>query len=191
MRKGAQLTIAAVLGYIGYRYVTTAGDEGASLVDDLSSSASTILNVMTTTSLPGPAISPETGRDYAPTILSTARSNGVPPVLLWALLKQESSFREHATGPTTRYGIPRGMGQFLPDTASEWGVDVNDGESTISGVARYLAWLYRQVGTWRRAVCAYNWGVGNVKRMGIDNLPAETANYVRVVYDAYASQLPA
>ena len=187
MSRGAQLAVAAVLGYVGYRYVTTAGDEGASLLADLSSTAQTWGNIMTTNSLPGPAVSPETGRDYSGVILSAARSNGVPPVLLWALIRQESRFRESARSSVGA----RGLAQFMPATAAEWGVDVTDGESSINGAARYLSWLYRQVGTWRRAVCAYNWGVGNVKRKGVDNLPAETANYVRVVYDNYAAQLPA
>ena len=187
MRKGAALTVAAVLGYVGYRYVITAGDEGVSLVDDLSSTAQTWGNIMTTNSLPGPAVSPETGRDYSGAILSSARANGVPPVLLWSLIRQESRFRESARSPVGA----RGLSQFMSATAAEWGVDVTDGDSSINGAARYLAWLYRQVGTWRRAVCAYNWGVGNVKRKGVTTLPAETANYVRVVYDAYASQLPA
>ena len=181
------LAITAVLGYVGYRYVVTAGDADASLVDDITSSLSTALNIVTTFSLPGPAISPETRRDYSDMIVSAARSNGVPPVLLWSLIRQESRFRESARSSVGA----RGLAQFMPATAAEWGVDVTDPQSSITGAARYLAWLYRQCGTWRKAVCAYNWGVGNVKRKGISDLPAETANYVRVVYDNYNSLLPA
>lgn len=182
-----RFAVAAGFGYLAWRLWNTAADEDFNLFTDIDSTIGTLGNIMTTFDLPGPARDPKTGEDYTPLILKHARLNGVPPVLLWALIKQESGFNKAARSSVGAAGLT----QFMPATAREWGVDVNDPESSISGGARYIAWLYRRHGTWRLAVAAYNWGTGNVARKGLAAMPAETRNYVRVVYDNYASELPA
>lgn len=145
------------------------------------------------TDIPFPCVDPQTKRDYKPDIQYAARMTGVPALLLAALIRQESGFK--ASIRNTSSGA-MGLGQFMPATAAEWfgptwKNDVYDPDRAIMMTARYLAWLYRRHGTWRFSVAAYNWGTGNVAKKGLAAMPAETRNYVRVVYDAWAVQLPA
>jgi soluble lytic murein transglycosylase-like protein len=53
-----------------------------------------------------------------------------------------------------------------------------DPAKAIPGAARYLAKLQRSLGgDLTKAVAAYNWGIGNVKRKGLSAAPKETRNY--------------
>ena len=66
----------------------------------------------------------------------------------------------------------------MPATAAEWNVNPFDAASAADGAGRYMAWLYSKTGSWTLALAAYNWGIGNVTRKGMDNAPTETRNYV-------------
>lgn len=101
--------------------------------------------------------------------------NGIPAGLLVRQAWQESRFNPAAVN---RSSGAAGLMQFMPATAQEWGVERFDAESSAKGAGRYMAWLYRQVGSWPLALAAYNWGVGNLKRKGLDAAPAETRDYV-------------
>jgi soluble lytic murein transglycosylase-like protein len=180
-----------VCGYLFYRY--SQNPEGVTLLDDVSSTLKTAAEMANQTDIPFPCKNPATGEDYAPQIKYSARMTGVPALLLAALIRQESAFKPGARNSSSG---AMGLGQFMPETAKEWfGADwtstVYNPERAIHTTARYLAWLYRQHGTWRFAVAAYNWGTGNVSRKGLANMPAETRNYVSVVYDKWAASLPA
>jgi soluble lytic murein transglycosylase-like protein len=61
------------------------------------------------------------------------------------------------------------------------GVDPLNTDSSIDGAARYLRRLYDGTGTWAGALAAYNWGIGNVRRRGLDAAPAETREYVSAI----------
>lgn len=185
------LLVGGVSAYFLYRYLTL--PDNVTLADDASSTMFTIREWAMPTDIPFPCIDPQTKRDYKPDIQYAARMTGVPALLLAALIRQESGFK--ASIRNTSSGA-MGLGQFMPATAAEWfGATwqngVYDPDRAIMMTARYLAWLYRRHGTWRFAVAAYNWGTGNVAKKGLAAMPAETRNYVRVVYDAWASQLPA
>lgn len=183
MTKGT-LFIAGAIAYLGYRYISV--DSETSLMDDLLSTGATLANVATTGSLPGSARDPDTGEDYSAFILAASRRYLVPAALLYYQLQQESRFRNRAVSPRGA----RGVAQFMPATAAEWGVNTSDPESSIIGQAKYMAWLYRQVGTWRNALAAYNWGIGSFKKYGISKVPKETRDYLRIIYDNHASELP-
>lgn len=72
--------------------------------------------------------------------------------------------------------------QFMPDTAKQYGVDPADLVSSAKGAAKYLATLRDQFGgDVRMALAAYNWGQGNLTRKGMENAPAETKDYVKVI----------
>jgi membrane-bound lytic murein transglycosylase D len=88
------------------------------------------------------------------------------------------------------------MWQFMPH--GDYGLERNgymderfDPEKSTRAYARYLKYLYNQLGDWYLAMAAYNWGAGNVQRAvqktgyadfwelyKRNNLPGETKNYV-------------
>lgn len=102
---------------------------------------------------------------------------GIPPGALVAQAWQESRFNPAAVSPVGAQGIM----QFMPATAAQWNVQPFDPASAIDGAGRYMAWLYKQVGDWKLAFAAYNWGIGNVKNKGLAAAPAETQNYVAAI----------
>ena len=196
MTKTPIYIIGGIGAYALWRAYILTRDDGSLTVETLSSdflsTVQTGFNLMTEdfTKHIHP-VDPETGIDYTEIIRREARANYVPPLLLAALLKQESQFKASATGPMTRYGRAKGMAQFIDTTATEWGLtNPYDGVSAIKAAARYIKWLYGQAGTWRKAVAAYNWGIGNVRKYGLSAMPSETRNYVSVIYDRYKQYLP-
>jgi len=64
-----------------------------------------------------------------------------------------------------------GLWQFMPATASDWGLEVNslvdqrrDPYASSDAAARYLKSLYKTYGDWSLAIAAYNCGPGNVNK---------------------------
>lgn len=114
-------------------------------------------------------------------IREAAESNGLTYEELERQLWIESNYDPKAQGPALRGGVrAQGIAQFVPATAKEWGVDVNDVTSSINGAAKYMRWLVDQFdGDKNAARAAYNWGIGKVKQYGMDNLPAETQQYLK------------
>lgn len=123
------------------------------------------------------------GTAYDSIINSSAATYGIPADVLYKLLKQESHFRADiivgkVKSPTGALGIA----QFMPATAVEELGSISaalDPAQAIPGAARYLAKLQKSLGgDLTKAVAAYNWGVGNVKRKGLSRAPTETRQYV-------------
>lgn len=126
------------------------------------------------------------GTKYDALIIDSAESAGVPPDVLYRLLNQESRFRPDIISGATRSPVGAvGIAQFMPATAIEWLGSVEaalDPQKAIPGAAKYLAWLIRKFnGNLKAAVAAYNWGIGNVQKKGLDNAPQETRNYVAAI----------
>ena len=126
------------------------------------------------------------GTAYDQIIIEAAQANGIDPNTLYLLLYQESRFRPDIIDGRTRSATgAMGIAQFMPKTAVEWlGSEAAalDPKKAIPGAARYLAWLRRNLGgDMKKAVAAYNWGIGNVQRKGLDMAPAETRNYVAAI----------
>jgi hypothetical protein len=99
-------------------------------------------------------------------------------------LWKESQFNPKAKSPAGAQGI----GQFMPATAREEGVDVNDPKSSIYGAARYYAKMKNTIanGNDQLAMAAYNWGPGNVQKWlksgaDLSKVPAETRDYVNAI----------
>lgn len=105
---------------------------------------------------------------------------GLPKGLLKRIAFQESRYNKDAFNAGSKAA---GMMQFVPATAKEWGVNQYDPFSAIDGAGRYFMWLYKMAGSWRGAIGAYNWGIGNVQRLGLDRAPLETRNYLKVADD--------
>ena len=98
---------------------------------------------------------------YGSIISDAASRNGIPPSILAGLIATESGFNPNAVSPVGA----RGLGQFMPPTAAEFGVNVNDPVSSIDGAARYLRYLTDYFnGDLEKAIYAYNGGMGNIER---------------------------
>ena len=127
------------------------------------------------------------GTKYDNLIAESAKRVGLNPALLYRLLNQESRFRDDIiSGKIVSRTGAMGIAQFMPATAIEWlGTTKNalNPALAIPGAARYLNWLKNQFdGDEIKAVAAYNWGIGNVRRKGLDKAPKETLDYIQRVY---------
>lgn len=123
------------------------------------------------------------GTKYDTLIKQSADQAGIDWQILWRLLWKESRFREDIiTGAKKSPVGALGIAQFMPATAREWlGSEAAalDPRVAIPGAARYLAWLIRKFGgNVKNAVAAYNWGIGNMQKLGAAKAPAETRDYV-------------
>ncbi|MGO1107036.1 transglycosylase SLT domain-containing protein [Klebsiella quasipneumoniae] len=103
---------------------------------------------------------------------------GLPAGLLSSVAATESGgdpFAESKAGA-------KGLFQFMPGTAKDMGLkgrDVYDPHKSAEAAAKYLRWLMDATGgDLEKALASYNWGLGNVQKKGMDNLPSETRNYV-------------
>jgi hypothetical protein len=110
-------------------------------------------------------------REYA---IQQAQKNNIPVDLFLRMIGAESSWNQSAVSPKGATGL----GQLMPATAAELGVDPNDPFQNIEGSARYLAQQYATFGSWPLALAAYNAGPGNVRKHGGIPPFAETQAYV-------------
>lgn len=100
----------------------------------------------------------------------------LPAGLLKAVAARESNFDPRAVSPKGA----RGIMQFMPQTAKQYGVDVDDPVSSIMGGAKYLAELIKRFGL-EGGLAAYNWGSGRVATYGLEKAPAETKQYLNSI----------
>lgn len=122
---------------------------------------------------------PATFSKFDPLIQSAASKYGVDPNLIFRMIKHESNFNPKAISPVGA----KGLMQLMPDTAADLGVrNVFDPEENLDAGVRYISQLLNKYdGDVNKALAAYNWGPGRVDKHGIDNLPAETRNYLQKI----------
>jgi soluble lytic murein transglycosylase-like protein len=114
---------------------------------------------------------------YLQVARDAARKHRVPEDLFLRLVQQESGWN-----PTAKsHKGALGLAQLMPATARALGVDPMDPEQNLEGGARYLMRQYREFGSWRLALAAYNAGPAAVKKYGGIPPYKETRNYVRVI----------
>ncbi|CDG20694.1 Lytic transglycosylase, catalytic [Xenorhabdus poinarii G6] len=110
---------------------------------------------------------------------------GLDPGILHGVAMTESSGNPNAIGPTTKYGTAKGMFQFIDSTAKSYGLmgnDVFDPHKSTDAAAKMLSSLLKtHNGNLDKALASYNWGIGNVQKYGMGNLPTETRNYIHRV----------
>ena len=129
---------------------------------------------------------------YKAMIQRVMSEEGVPQDLIY-LAVAESGFQPRVINHKHGAG---GMWQFLPygnyGLARNGYVDERfDPEKSTRAYARYMKYLYNQLGDWYLAMAAYDWGAGNIQRAvektgyadfwelyKRNNLPGETKNYV-------------
>jgi membrane-bound lytic murein transglycosylase D len=129
---------------------------------------------------------------YKAMIQRVMSEEGVPQDLIY-LAVAESGFQPRALNRRSRAG---GMWQFMP--RGNYGLVRNayvderfDPEKSTRAYARYMKFIYDQLGDWYLSMAGYDWGAGNVQRAvektgyadfwelyKRNNLPRETRNYV-------------
>ncbi|HMB91465.1 MAG TPA: transglycosylase SLT domain-containing protein [Rhodothermales bacterium] len=131
---------------------------------------------------------------YTPFIVETMQKYGLPPEFFF-LAMQESVFQPKIVGPSTRWGIAKGMWQFIPSTGKNYGLEPgpradtrvydplderHDVEKATDAAARYLLYIYSTPAqaSGLLVMASYNWGEHRVikKLEGIpnaQNLPSE------------------
>ncbi|MDC9591718.1 lytic transglycosylase domain-containing protein, partial [Xenorhabdus sp. XENO-10] len=116
---------------------------------------------------------------------------GLDPGLLHGVAMTESAGNPNAIGKPTKSGQAKGMFQFMPGTAAEWGLkgnDVFDPYKSAEAAAKMLGSLLKtHNGNLNKALASYNWGIGNVQKEGMGNMPTETRNYIPKVKKNMAS----
>jgi len=136
---------------------------------------------------------------YRPTLESILEREGVPRSLI-AVVLVESGAQPLARSPKQA----RGLWQFVPATARQYGLTVNSDkderihvEQSTRAAARYLRDLYQEFADWPLALAAYNAGPEAVQRAlqrghattysqisAARLLPEETRHYVPAVLSA-------
>jgi membrane-bound lytic murein transglycosylase D len=130
---------------------------------------------------------------YRAMIQRVMAEEGVPQDLIY-LAVAESGFNPRAMNARSRAG---GMWQFMPNDkfyglARTAYVDERfDPEKSTRAYARYMKFIYNQLGDWYLSMAGYDWGTGRiqqaVQKTGYadfwelykrNNLPGETKNYV-------------
>jgi hypothetical protein len=123
-------------------------------------------------------------RRFSNIVETAAKSHGIEPALVQAVITAESGFNPKAL---SRKGAS-GLMQLMPDTARRYGVrDIFDPTQNIHGGVRYLKDLLALFnGDLRLALAGYNAGENAVIRAG-NRIPPypETQNYVPKVIDIY------
>src|SRR5512139_1545741 len=123
-------------------------------------------------------------RRFSSIVDVAARSHGVEPALVQAVITAESGFNPNAL---SRKGAS-GLMQLMPETARRYGVrNIFDPVENIHGGVRYLKDLLAMFnGDMRLALAGYNAGENAVIRAGNRVPPyVETQNYVPKVIDLY------
>ena len=130
---------------------------------------------------------------YRTMIQRVMAEEGVPQDLIY-LAVAESGFQPRALNPRSHAG---GMWQFMPNdkfyglARTEYVDERFDPEKSTRAYARYMKFIYNQLGDWYLSMAAYDWGTGRVQeavqKTGYadfwelyrrNNLPGETKNYV-------------
>jgi hypothetical protein len=117
-------------------------------------------------------------------ILDSGRRNRVDPLLLYAIMHQESTFKPRAM---SNKGA-RGLMQLMPGTAQRFGVtSIWDPRQNIEGGTRYIRFLLDTFDNdVKLALAGYNAGEGAVMKYGFRIPPySETQEYVRRISRRY------
>ena len=123
---------------------------------------------------------------YTRVIVETMQRYGLPPEFFYLAL-QESNFDPMVSGPRTRWGIAKGMWQFIPSTARRFGLQVGPREDmrvydpqderhdfvlSTDAAARYVLEIYSTLAqaSGLLVIASYNWGEHRVVNK-LESLP--------------------
>ncbi|RZB33574.1 MAG: membrane-bound lytic murein transglycosylase D [Desulfobacteraceae bacterium Eth-SRB2] len=132
------------------------------------------------------AIKRARSRGYIPEIVQTLSMYNLPPQFFYLAL-QESNLNPNACGPETRFGIAKGMWQFIPSTAEAYDLntgplvderipdpddDRHDFRKSTLAAAKYLKDIYTTdaQASGLLVMASYNWGEDRVIKL-IESMP--------------------
>ncbi len=122
---------------------------------------------------------------HYPTVVDAAKSEGIDPALLLAVVAVESRFNNQAVSPVGA----RGLAQIMPMTGRTLGVAdeawLHHPSTNLRASARYLSQMWWQFKNWELALAAYNAGPGAVQKYRGIPPYAETRAYVADVIWVY------
>lgn len=120
---------------------------------------------------------------YGKLIHEKAEKYDVDPLLVAAVIEQESRFNRRAKSPVGA----KGLMQLMPRTGRWMGAkDFYDAEQNVDAGVKYIKYLHKRFdGNVRLTIAAYNGGEGNVKRYGGVPPFRETRTYVKKVMNNY------
>lgn len=125
--------------------------------------------------------------NYVELARQKALQYGLDPDLFIRQIQAESAFRPDAVSSAGAIGL----GQLMPATARELGVDPNNPAQNLDGAARYMKQQLDTFGNYPMALAAYNAGPSRVQKAGgIPNI-TETQNYVSKIMGAGGSAMNA
>lgn len=118
-------------------------------------------------------------------VFEEATKRGIDPLLVHALINQESGGNPRATSVKGAVGVM----QLMPATARRFGVrDRHAIEESVRGGVQYLEWLLsRYDNDVIKALAGYNAGEGRVDQYGGVPPIRETQNYVKSIAARYRS----
>ena len=118
-------------------------------------------------------------------IVDSSRRYDIDPLLIYAQMGQESSFKKKALSNKGASGLM----QLMPATARRLGVtDIYDPQQNIEGGVKYMRILLDMFGDVNLALAGYNAGEGAVIKYGYQIPPYnETRDYVRRISARYRS----
>lgn len=112
-----------------------------------------------------------------PLVASYACRYGLPIGLFDAMIIQESGYNALIRSPRGAFGL----GQLMPETAMQLGVDPYNLRGNLDGAARFLAAQLREFNDPHLALAAYNSGPARVRKLQrVPRIP-ETLDYVHQV----------
>ncbi|HLW46762.1 MAG TPA: lytic transglycosylase domain-containing protein [bacterium] len=132
-----------------------------------------------------PAISPSFAAWEGVAIQKAAAQEGVDQRLMTALVFVESRFDPGAVSPVGA----QGLGQLMPETAAELGVNPRDPWQNLVGAARLLRQNEAQFHSLPLMLAAYNAGDGAVRTYGGIPPYPETQNYVWKILTIFGTLL--
>ncbi len=114
-------------------------------------------------------------------IVRALEKQNLPPQFLYLSL-QESDFKNDSIGPETRYGFAKGLWQFIPSTATEYGLKIGalsstnkydsederfDFKKATNAAARYIKDIYSKdaQASGLLVMASYNWGHNRVRKL--------------------------
>ena len=143
---------------------------------------------------------------FIPTISRTFSEYDLPPHFFYLAL-QESDFNLNACGPQTDFGIAKGIWQFIPSTAANYGLrvgplqhlrqpdprdDRHHFEKSTQAAARYIKDIYDTdaQASGLLVMASYNWGENRVLRL-LQRMPKNPRerNFWRLLA-LYRNQIP-
>lgn len=118
-------------------------------------------------------------------ILRFSRKHNVDPLLIAALIKVESNFKQEVMSNKGAIGLM----QLMPETADGLGINPFNMTSNLEGGIKHFSWLLKKYnGSIGLSLAAYNAGSGNLAKY--DGIPPfeETQKYVFKILKIYRTK---